>query len=248
MRLTVLGSSASYAGPGQACAGYLVQSGETRVLFDLGNGALANLGLVADPLAIDCVFISHGHPDHFADLFALQALLRYAPDGPAPPLRLFAPEPMLERAACFLSPHGRREFAEAFMVGALADRIPVRMGDLLVTPYLVDHEETAYALVAEAEERRLCYTGDTRPGVPVQLAARSADVLVAEATLPEPYAGKAPHMTASEAGALAAGVGAKTLVLTHMWPTTPRDDILESAKKAFGGTIHVADELLALEV
>jgi ribonuclease BN (tRNA processing enzyme) len=248
MRTTVLGSSASYAGPGQACAGHLVEGGGVCVVFDLGNGALANLGRVVDPITVDAVFISHAHPDHFLDLYALQALLRYAPSGPAPPLRLYASVELLERAACLLSSHGRVEFAEAFAMAALADRIPVRVGDMLVTPYAVEHEGATFALVAEADGRRMCYTSDTRPGNAASSAARGADLVLAEATLPETHAGRAPHMTASQAGALAEDAGASKLVLTHMWPTTPRHAILESAKQAFGGQVHVAEELLTVEV
>lgn len=248
MRTTVLGSSASYAGPGQACAGHLVEGGGVSVVFDLGNGALANLGRVIDPTTVDAVFISHAHPDHFVDLFSLQALLRYAPQGPAPALRVYAPEDLLGRAACLLSSHGRVEFAEAFKMAALADQIPVRIGDMLVTPYSVEHEGDTFALVAEADGRRMCYTSDTRPGPAVTSAARGADLLLADATLPEEYAGRAPHMTASQAGALAADVGVSTLVLTHLWPTTPKHAILESAKQGFGGQVHLADELLTVEV
>jgi ribonuclease BN (tRNA processing enzyme) len=244
----VLGSSASYAGPGQACAGHLVEGGGARVLFDIGNGTVSNLGRIADPLELDAVFITHGHPDHFLDLYALQALLRYAPQGPAPALRVFAPEGLLERAACLLSGHGQEEFAAAFVSEELRDGVPHVLAGLTVTPYEVDHEGVSFALVAEADDRRLCYTSDTRMGGAVRRAASGADVLLAEATLPERYAGRAPHMTASEAGELASVVGASMLVLTHMWPTTPRGEILEHAKRTFDGTLRVADELLALEV
>jgi ribonuclease BN (tRNA processing enzyme) len=248
MRLTVLGSSASYAGAGRACAGYLVEGGGARVLFDLGNGTLANLGRVIDPLTLDAVFISHGHPDHYLDLFGLQALLRYAPEGPAPQMRVFAPEDLLGRAACLLDSHGRLEFAEAFAMGALAHGIPLRVGDMLVTPREVDHEGVTFALVAEADDRRLCYTSDTRSGAAVLSAARGADLLLADATLPESHAGRAPHMTAAEAGALAAEAGVSTLVVTHLWPTTPRHAILDDARAAFTGEVHLADELLSVEV
>ena len=50
-----------------------------------------------------------------------------------------------------------------------------------------------------------------------------ADLLLAEATLPEAYAGAAPHMTASQAGELAREAGARALVLVHVWPTNDRD-------------------------
>jgi ribonuclease BN (tRNA processing enzyme) len=114
MRLTVLGSAASYADVGRACSGYLVEDGETRLLLDCGHGALANLGGVCDPRTLDAVFITHAHPDHVVDLYALQALLRYAPEGPAPPVRLHGPKGLLERMSCLLGERGGVELVEAF--------------------------------------------------------------------------------------------------------------------------------------
>ena len=43
MRLTVVGCSGSYPGPGDACSGYLVQGGGVNVIIDMGPGTLANL-------------------------------------------------------------------------------------------------------------------------------------------------------------------------------------------------------------
>lgn len=248
MRLTVLGSSASYPGPGQACAGYLIEGGGSRVLFDLGNGTLSNLGRVTDALGIDAVFISHCHPDHYLDLFALQGLLRYAPQGPAPALPVYAPAGLLDRAAALLIGRGGDELRKAFQGHDLAACRPVRFGGLTVTPHPVDHEGPAYALVAEADGRRMCYTSDTRPGDPVAEAARGSHLLLAEATLPEAYAGRAPHMTAAEAGALAEASGAGTLVVTHLWPTTPREQVRAQASSAFRGEVFVAEELLAIDI
>ena len=68
MRVTVLGSCASYPGAGQACAGHLVEGGGARVLLDCGHGVVANLGRALDPTTLDAVIISHAHVDHFADV------------------------------------------------------------------------------------------------------------------------------------------------------------------------------------
>lgn len=248
MRLTVLGSSASYPGPGQACSSYLVEAAGRRVLLDCGHGSLANLGRVIDPASLDAVFITHGHPDHFADLYALQALLRFAPTGPMPPLTVHAPAGLLERMRCVLSGHGREQFFDAFAAADLLDGETVSIGDLHVTPQSVTHEGEAFALVVESEGRRLCYTGDTRPDHHAITAATGSHLVLAEATLPEEYAGRAPHMTASEAGALAMSAGAHSLMLTHLWPTTPHEDMLAAARSTFNGEVRLAQEMLSTEV
>jgi ribonuclease BN (tRNA processing enzyme) len=248
MRLTVLGSSASYAGPGRACAGYYLDAGGARVLFDCGNGTLANLGTIEDPLGLDAVFVTHSHIDHFADVFSLHAALRYAPDGPRAPLPLYLPEGLFERMKCLLSDRGAAEFDEAFVPVVLAADEPVVLGGLTVTPVAVEHTDPTFALVAEADDARLVYTSDTRPCGGVYAAAAGADLLLAEATLPEPYAGAAPHMTASQAGELARTAGARTLVLTHVWPTNDRELMVRLASDAFGGPVVVASELDAFDI
>lgn len=248
MRLTVLGSAASYPGPGHACAGYLVQTPGASVLLDCGNGVLANLGRVIDPVSLDAVVISHGHIDHFADLFALQAALRYAPSGPVPPLPLHLPAGLFERMVALLGDRGGHELQEAFRVHEVVHGARVDIGDLSITAHPVDHGGSACALVVEADGARMCYTGDTRLGDAVRRAARGAGTLLADATLPEEYAGRAPHMTPAEAAGLARDAAARTLVMTHLWPTVDRERALEEARGVFSGRVIVADEQTALDI
>src|SRR5512139_3305970 len=150
MRLTVLGSSASYAGPGQACSGHLVEGSGRRVMLDCGNGTLANLARAADPLTLDAVFVTHAHIDHFADVYALQSLLRYAPSGPAAPLTLYAPPGLFRRMGCVLTPAGAAELAEAFEARELSDGVAVGLGGMRVTPHAVDHIADTFGLAIES--------------------------------------------------------------------------------------------------
>lgn len=248
MRLTVLGSSASYAAAGQACAGHLVEEGFTRVLLDCGHGVLANLATVSDPLGLDAVFVTHAHPDHIVDLYALQALLRYAPGGPVAPLPLYAPPGLLERMGCLLSDRGRAELAEAFVSHDLADGVGVEIGEVFVTPVAVTHGAPAFAFVVESETGRLCYTGDCAPSEALLVAAASVDLLLAEATLPDRYAGAAPHLTAAQAAEVAWRAGAGALVLTHVWPSNDRAAALDEAVSVFDGWVRVAEEFDVYDV
>lgn len=248
MHLTVLGSAASYPDAGRACAGHLLRSGDTLLLLDCGNGVLSNLGRVLDPTALSAVFITHAHVDHFADIYALEAALRYAPAGSLPPLPLYLPAGLFELMKGALTEHGARELAEAFEVHELVSGQPVRIGGLTVTPRPVDHVGLTFALVADDGDARLCYTSDTRIGDAVRDAARGASVLLADATLPEEFAGRAPHMTAAEAAALATDCGAHTLVLAHLWPTVDREVAFADATAVFGGRVIVAEEMDSLHI
>ncbi|HEY5540708.1 MAG TPA: MBL fold metallo-hydrolase [Coriobacteriia bacterium] len=248
MRVTVLGSSASYPGPGRACAGHYVEAAGARVLFDCGNGTIANLARFEDPTRLDAVFITHNHPDHYADIYALLAGLRYAPQGPCGPIPLYLPEGLWERLLCLLSERGATDFAEAFVPTTMASGQGVAVGGLTVTPVAVEHTDPTFAMVAEADGARLAYTSDTAVCGGVTEAAKGADLLLAEATLPEGYAGIAPHMTATQAGTLAREAGSKGLALVHVWPTNDRALMARLATEAFGATVVVADEFDVFEI
>ncbi len=54
-------------------------------------------------------------------------------------------------------------------------------------------------------------------------------------------------MTGTEAGALAAAIGAESLVLTHIWEERGVDIALEQARSVFFGDIAVARPGLTIE-
>lgn len=248
MRLTVLGSSGSYPGPGHACAGYLIEDGATSILMDAGNGTISNAGLVTDVTKLSAALVSHRHVDHFIDLYALQAALRFAPAGPVGSMPLYLPEGLWERMLALVGEEGAAQLSDAFIPFTLRDGEAMRFGTLTITPHAVDHVGPTFAFVIDAEDGRLVYTSDTRDGEAVRAAAVGADVLLAECTLPTEYAGRAPHLTPGEAGSIAAEVGARLLVLTHLWPTADCDALVADASRTFDGEIIAADELITIDI
>lgn len=242
MRVTVLGSSASFAGPDRACSGHLVEAAGARVLFDCGNGVTANLSAIEAPDRLDAVFITHAHPDHFADIYVILAALRFAPSGPRPPIALYLPEGLWDKIRCLLSDRLATDFDEAFVPVTLVAREPVTLGDLTITPIPVEHVGPTFALVAEAGGVKFAYSSDTGLCEGLEEAAHHADFLLAEATLPERYANQAAHLTAVQAARVARQAGVRALALTHVWPTNDRIEMARLASDEFGSTVVVADE------
>jgi ribonuclease BN (tRNA processing enzyme) len=78
--------------------------------------------------------------------------------------------------------------------------------------------------------------------------ARGVDLLLAEATLPQEYAGAAPHLTAAQAGELAREAEAGALVLVHVWPTNDRGATAREASASFGAPVVVANEFDVFEI
>ena len=96
------------------------------------------------------VMISHAHRDHFG----LAAHIR-----PEVPVWIGEAGHNILKAASAWVPNGHA-FADPHF---LADRRPVEIGPFRVTPFLVDHSAfDAYALLVEADGRRVFYSGDFR--------------------------------------------------------------------------------------
>jgi ribonuclease BN (tRNA processing enzyme) len=169
-------------------------------------------------------------------------MIRYAPEGPHEPLPLYLPQGLWERLTCLLSGRGAEEFAEAFIPVTIHARERFDFGGLSVVPHSVEHTDPTFAFVLEADGVRVCYTADTAPCDGVYPAAEGVDLLLAEATLPDAFAGKAPHLTAAQAGEIARASGVRALVLTHVWYTNDRSRIEAEASAAFGGPVRVASE------
>ena len=95
MRLTVLGGCGAWPEAGQACSGFLVEQDGFRLLVDAGYATLPRLLQLVSAAQLDAVYISHGHPDHCADL---NPLLRARALGgePPPPLPVYAPPGALD--------------------------------------------------------------------------------------------------------------------------------------------------------
>lgn len=132
-----------------------IASAGKRILIDAGL-PLKGFGDGASPplpqLDFDsllAVVISHPHLDHYG-------LLPWLPTmpivmGAAARQILLAASPFMRQAPPMLAGQD------------LVDRYPIAIGPFTITPYLVDHSAyDAYALLIEAEGKRLFYSGDFR--------------------------------------------------------------------------------------
>ena len=72
MRITVLGSGTLLSGPQRMPSAFLLESGNSKAVLDMGPGILAQIHrLNINPLKIKTIFLSHFHLDHCADVFPL---------------------------------------------------------------------------------------------------------------------------------------------------------------------------------
>lgn len=131
-----------------------VEASGQRILIDAGLplNHLGNISPILPNVASDSlcgIVISHPHLDHYG-------LLPWMPSVPvvmgATARRiLVAATPFMRQTSLNLSGPN------------LIDRQPIQMGPFCITPFLVDHSAyDAYALLIEADGKRLFYSGDFR--------------------------------------------------------------------------------------
>jgi ribonuclease BN (tRNA processing enzyme) len=248
MKLTVLGGSAAGANPGQGCSGYLVESGSTRVVMDLGPGTFPELRRHVDYRAIDGVVVSHSHLDHLLDVLTLRYALSYNPVPAKRRVPLWLPpggDLLLDRMARAISddPKGG-EFLSVFDVRQYEPDASLSIGELEFRFYPTVHYVPCWAMrISNGVEGDLFYTADTGPAADLPSAAAGSHIVVAEGTATagsqEPYASRG-HMTPAEAGALAREAGATRLVLSHLWAENDPFRSVEEAETAFGGPVELA--------
>lgn len=257
MRLTILGGSAAGPNTGQGCSGYLIETGATAVVLDLGPGTLPELRRHVDYRTLDGIVVSHLHLDHVLDLLALRFLLAYNPIAPPDKVPLWLPpggRDFLRRAAAtFAQPGTEREFFDTVYDVAEYDLTgTVEIGDATVQFCPTVHYVPCWALRLDstAEPAGLLYTADTGPAVDLAGFGYGVKLVVAEATLLDP--GDEPfeqrgHLTASEAADLATAISTETLVLTHLWEEQGQERSRDQAARHFSGRIEFARPGLRIE-
>lgn len=268
MRLTAVGTSGSFPGPGSAASCYLLSwHGEGRdwtLALDLGSGALGALQAHVDPARLDGVVLSHLHPDHCLDMtglyvhrvydprtFAAPADPDSAPPPPAP-LPVWGPDGTEERLARAhhtdpgLSPDPGAahptDLRAAFDFRTLADRAPFELGGARFEPFLVHHPVECYALrVTAPGGGTFVYSGDTDECTGLDEASAGADVLLCEAAFEEERdTVRGVHLTGLRAGRTARRAGVARLVLTHIPPWTREHIVAAEAASEYPGPIDIA--------
>ncbi|MFL5651162.1 MAG: MBL fold metallo-hydrolase [Chloroflexota bacterium] len=238
MRLTVLGGTGGYPGAGGACSGYLIEHDGFRLLVDPGYAIVPRLLGVLPAEAIDAVLVSHGHPDHVADLNPLLRA-RALRDDPAPRLPAYAvpdaldPVLALDQIRALPGTCDLREFLPG--------------DDLAIGPFeiqsrLLPHSIPNAGFRISAGGHSITYTGDAAPSEALAELAASTSILLAEATYVDsvPSGNVGALNCALDVGRQADRAGAMHLILTHLMPDADPDASRASAARSYRGPVDVA--------
>jgi len=229
LSLTILGSGGISPDPQRKGPSFLVSSGDSHILVDVGPGCLRNLVLSGhDPSEMLGACITHRHPDHTSEFRLFLDLERSK--NRANPLWL-AGTCIVDEMVHFHLNLGRQIPAKVpFPIERL--QMPGRgeIGPFEVSGAPVPHVEHSVGYRISAGGRTLVYTGDCGPGKEVVSLCQKADLLLIEATLPVGARSQA-HLSPEEASEIAIEAGCKRLVLTHFSPHADVDTAISVCQK-----------------
>lgn len=245
MRLTILGSSGSLAGPSNPASGYLVEVDHLGVVLDLGPGTLAELQRITDPSLVHVAF-SHLHADHCLDFPSLMVWRRFHPEAAAAGRSLlYGPSPapvFFGRLSANDQPEGIDDMSDTFAFTPWRAHEPQQVERLTITPYPVVHPVEAYALrvVENSTGKTLTYSGDSAFTDELIAAAEGADIFLCEANWGAQDSSQVPgmHMNGQEAGMIAERAGVKRLVLVHVPPWIDPEDAVAAARTQYSGPVE----------
>ena len=248
MKLTIVGCAGSYPNADSAASCYLLEHDGFRLAVDFGSGALGPMHHYCDPADLDGVLLSHLHADHFLDMCALYVARRYRPEGIPDIIDVYGPRDTHERLALAYGMDPEPGMADVFDVHEYPTG-EFQVGPFTVTATPVSHPVPCYALRITADGRTLTFSGDTAPCDGLVAAARDADVALFEASFRTGDRNPpALHMTAREAGQMAAEAGAKRLVLTHLVAWHDNSHAVAEAAETYSGDVLRAEPGLVLDI
>ena len=223
-----------------ACSGYLLQSGETQVLMDCGNGVLAQMRRWLEPDRLDALLLTHLHGDHIADLLPLAYALKYGDYGRESRLPLYGPPGLEEQLGWLARGCGAQQsvFQESFQLREYQLDGRVEVGELRFQLRAVPHLILTHAVdVQDTSGARLTFSADCGMNSALVELARETPLLLCEASMGEPDSGF--HLSAEEAGSIAERAGAQALLLTH-YPGELAPELCVRAASTYSGPISLA--------
>jgi ribonuclease BN (tRNA processing enzyme) len=230
MTITILGNNGPFPDAGNACSGYLLADGTTRILLDCGSGVLSNLFRHTGFESLDAIILTHLHSDHISDMHVLRYAVQTGKNrgsfaGVIPVWASPKPE---EQYRLMDTP-------EYFLLQPLADGLVLDIGTIRLHFAAMPHAVPSFAVRAESGGRIFAYGSDTGPndGLTPFLAGVHLGLLHAGLMSRDIRPGVRNHLSAADCGRFALESGIGKLLISHRTPGYSEEEMVNEAKGFF---------------
>src|SRR5262245_7987284 len=250
MDLDVLGAGPAYTDrPGATGAAYLVRSGATSLLLDLGQGSFPKLAATIEPSRVDLVAVSHLHPDHFIDLVPLRHYLRWQ-FQPTRRVAVVAPEGLAERLDAL---HAEPRFTAAALDVTDLEPGARDVGELRLEARRIRHTANSFAFrvspATAPDGPGLVYSGDCGAAMDLAPLIRPGDDVLVEASFGlGPVPKGAEHLDAPAIVGLAGHARPARIILTHIQMGHDPAATTAAVAAGFDGPVILAEPGLSIQL
>lgn len=251
--VTVLGSGTCVPSLERSSCSVLIQTPETKLLFDSGPGTMRRL-LKAGVTIFDIsyIFYSHLHPDHTGEFVPFLFATKYPNQSKrCLPLSIIAGKGFKHFYHQLRKVYGQWiELPENILTitelnNKKADFL--QFDNFTVHSIPVEHAPESIAFrVTFKDKISIVYSGDTDYTKNLVTLAKDADLFICESAFPDALKVKG-HLTPSLAGEIASQANVRKLVLTHFHPECDEVDIVKECGKTYNGSLILAHDLLEIK-
>ncbi|MGM0404734.1 MAG: MBL fold metallo-hydrolase [Thermoplasmatota archaeon] len=218
-KVTILGTSGGIPIEGRAQSGILLESSDTKILFDCGMAVplrLKEYGVNAEE--IDYIFLTHGHLDHIQDLPSLTKASWLRTDEAK--FTIVCPPDLVDELPDVWISVGEFERTD-LDIQTLAPGEKSTFGDFIIEAFDTPHlqESQGYKI----DDGDIIYTGDTAPNPNLKGILKDTKLLIHELSLPMETS---LHTHPEGLIDILSENNVERLVLTHFYP-----QVLENIEK-----------------
>jgi ribonuclease BN (tRNA processing enzyme) len=250
--VTILGSGTCVPSLRRSSCSVLMETGGEKLLFDAGAGTLRRmLECGVSIFDISCIFFSHFHPDHTAELIPFLFSTKYSERRPRnTPLTLIAGKGFLAFYQALKQVYGAWIELDTGILSIVEmdtqspDRLDFDLFSVCTRPAAHNPESISYR-IASPSGYSVVYSGDTDYCENLITLAEEAQILICECSHPDAEKVQG-HLSPSLAGRIAACANVQKLVLTHFYPRCDGFDIEKECRKTYNGKLVLAEDLMRL--
>lgn len=247
MEVVLLGTGTLRPQPETASAGVVFVEGDAVLPVDLGRNTLSRMvecGI--EPTALGHFLVTHLHPDHTCELVSLLFAMKYGRDA-RDPVRLTGPVGLDRLVTRILDAWPWLEADYPLAIDEIGPGSFEAAG-FEVEAVRLEHgntEDLGYRVRSPRSGHLMAFTGDTGPCEALVDLARGVDVLVAECASTDAEATDF-HLSPTPLGRAAADAGVRHLVITHLYPQTPPEEVRRGVGAVYDGRITLGRDRMRI--